>query len=120
MIFNTNVNNEKYNPKVIVSIDFGTSGIDYCFAFNKPGNIDLTYCGLPGTEGTNCNSPSEIIICENYNTIKFGVECKNYISQIKEKEYYFKNIKIFMKIRQKYNPKILKKNFQYFLLFLKY
>lgn len=112
MIFNTNVNNEKYNPKVIVSIDFGTSGIDYCFAFNKPGNIDLTYCGLPGTEGTNCKSPSEIIICENYNTIKFGVECKNYISQIKEKEYYFKILKcIFMKIKQKYNPKILKKNF---------
>ena len=94
MIFNTNVNNEKYNPKVIISIDFGTSGIDYCFAFNKPGKIDLTYCGLPGTEGKNCKSPSEIIICENYNTIKFGVECKNYISQIKEKEYYFKNIKM--------------------------
>ena len=48
VIFNTNVKSEKYNPKVIACIDFGTSGTDYCFAFNTPGKIELIYCGLPG------------------------------------------------------------------------
>ena len=94
VIFNTNVKTEKYNPKVIACIDFGTSGTDYCFALNTPGNIDLIYCGLPGTEGTNCKSPTEIIIDDKFNTIKFGVYCKDHISQIKENEYYFKNIKM--------------------------
>jgi len=94
VIFNTNVKTEKYNPKVIACIDFGTSGTDYCFAFNTPGKIDLIYCGLPGTEGRNCKSPTEIIIDDKFNTIKFGVYCKDYISQIKENEYYFKNIKM--------------------------
>lgn len=120
VIFNTNVNNEKYNPKVIVSIDFGTSGIDYCFAFNKPGNITLTYCGLPGTEGTDCKSPSEIIICENYNTIKFGVGCKNYISQIKEKEYYFKNIKMHLyENKTEIQPENSQEKFPIFLIISK-
>ena len=78
--FNTNVKTEKYNPKVIACIDFGTSGTDYCFVLNTPGNIDLIYCGLPGTKGTNCKSPTEIIIDDKFNTIKFGVYCKDHIS----------------------------------------
>ena len=120
VIFNTNVNNEKYNPKVIVSIDFGTSGIDYCFAFNKPGKIDLTYCGLPGTEGTDTKSPSEIIIGENYNTIKFGGECKKYISQIKEKEYYFKNIKMHLyENKTEIQPENSQEKFPIFLIISK-
>ena len=120
VIFNTNDNNEKYNPKVIVSIDFGTSGIDYCFAFNKPGKIDLTYCGLPGTEGTDCKSPSEIIICENYKTIKFGGECKKYISQIKEKEYYFKNIKMHLyENKTEIQPENSQEKFPIFLIISK-
>ena len=94
VIFNTKINTEKKIPKVIVSIDFGSSGIDYCFAFNKLGDIKLNYCRLPGTEGTNCKSPSEIIIDEEFNKIRFGVDCKEYISQIKEKQYFFKNIKM--------------------------
>ena len=96
VIFNSNVKSEKYNPKVIACIDFGTSGTDYCFAFNTPGKIEIIYCGLPGTEGRNCKSPSEIIIDKDYNMIKFGVYCKEYISnsQIKKGEYYFTNIKM--------------------------
>ena len=96
VIFKTNKESENYNPKVIVCIDFGTSGTDYCFAFNITGKIELIYCGLPGTEGTNCKSPSEIIIDRNYNMIKFGFHCKQYIynSQIREGEYYFTNIKM--------------------------
>lgn len=76
VIFNTNVESEKYNPKVIACIYFGTSGTDYCFAFNTLGRIELIYCGLSGTEETNCKSPSEIIIDEEYKTIKFGVHIK--------------------------------------------
>ena len=96
VIFKTNKESERYNPKLIACIDFGSSGIDYCFAFNTPGKIELIYCGLPGTEGTNCKAPSEIILDKEFKTIKFGVHCKDYISnsQIKEDEYYFTNIKM--------------------------
>ena len=91
-----NEENENYNPKVIACIDFGTSGTDYCFAFNQPGRFDPIHCGLPGTEGKSSKSPSEIIIDQEYKTIKFGVGCKEYISssQLKNTEYYFSNIKM--------------------------
>ena len=98
VIFKTEINKEpeKYNPKVIVSIDFGTSGIDYCFAFNTPGKIEPIHGGLSGTEGRNCKSSTDIIIDKECNTIKFGNDCKEYISnsQLKEEEYYFTNIKM--------------------------
>ena len=94
IFFKTNEKSEKYNAKIIACIDFGTSGTDYCFAFNTTGNIDIIHCGLPGTEGMNSKSPSEIIIDSDFNTKAFGIYCKDYISQIKEDEYYFKNIKM--------------------------
>ena len=63
-------------------------------AFNNTGKIELNYCGLQGTEGRNCKSPSEIIIDSEFNTKKFGVHCKDYISQINENEYYFTDFKM--------------------------
>jgi hypothetical protein len=59
-------------------------------------------------------------ICENYNTIKFGVECKNYISQIKEKEYYFKNIKMHLyENKTEIQPENSQEKFPIFLIISK-
>ena len=57
--------------KVTVAIYFGTSGLTYAFAFNdsKDNIIDAAWPGLPGLK-----NPTEIILNENMETIKFGKE----------------------------------------------
>lgn len=80
--------------KVTVAIDFGTSGSTHAFAFNdsKDNIIDAAWPGLPGKK-----NPTEIILNENMETIKFGKECLKYLGELKsseEKFYHFTDIKM--------------------------
>ena len=79
--------------KVIVAIDFGTSGTTYAFAFtDKKENI------ITGKWNINHEkNPSEIILDDVLNLKKFGDECKEYFvdqSSSEDKFYYFKDIKM--------------------------
>ena len=63
--------------EVVVGIDFGSSGSGFAYAFidNKDEIIhEMIY-------GTNVDNkvPTEIILDDNNNTVKFGVECIEYM-----------------------------------------
>ncbi len=79
--------------KVVAAIDFGTSGTTYAFSFyDKKENI---ITGKWNISQEKC--PTEIILDESLNTIKFGNECEKYLSEQSSSEskfYYFKNIKM--------------------------
>ena len=80
--------------KVVVGIDFGTSGIGYAYGFtNKLDNIVLS--DFHGQNSDN-KVPSEIIL-DNYleDILAFGSQCKSYIrTHEKEKYEHFKDIKM--------------------------
>ena len=81
--------------KVIAAIDFGTSGTTYAFAFSDGReNIITGNWEIPQTKNS-----TEIILDENLNIKKFGVECKKYLgdkSSSDEKYYHFKDIKMLL------------------------
>lgn len=85
--------------KVIVGIDFGTSGLSYAYSFNKNPNINtINQSHLPG-QGLNKKVPSEIIFDNNYKDIlAFGYECNDYIMEPEHNDNtqynYFKDIKM--------------------------
>lgn len=86
--------------KVVVGIDFGTSGTTYAFAFaDKKENI------ITGKWNINEEkNPTEIILNECLEAIKFGAECKDYLGDQSSSEnifYYFKNIKMELYNNQK-------------------
>ena len=86
--------------KVVVGIDFGTSGTTYAFAFaDKKENI------ITGKWNINEEkNPTEIILNECLEVIKFGAECKDYLGDQSSSEnifYYFKNIKMELYNNQK-------------------
>ena len=86
--------NEDSTPKVVVGIDFGTSGVGYAFGFsNNKSNIFLS--NFDGQEKDK-KVPTEIILDSDLNfVLAFGNECKGYISRYDKKDYeYFKNIKM--------------------------
>ena len=86
--------NEDSTPKVVVGIDFGTSGVGYAFGFsNNKSNIFLS--NFDGQEKDK-KVPTEIILDTDLNfVLAFGNECKGYISRYDKKDYeYFKNIKM--------------------------
>ena len=79
--------------KVVVAIDFGTSGTTYAFAFaDKKENI------ITGRWNINQEkNPTEIILDDVYKIKKFGNECKEYLGDKSSAEnifYYFKDIKM--------------------------
>ena len=82
------------NEKVIVGIDFGTSGIGYAYSFNN--NKDQIF--LSDFEGQSADKkvPSEIILDTNMKEVlAFGAECKNYILGHEKNSYeFFKDIKM--------------------------
>ena len=80
--------------KVVVGIDFGTSGIGYAYGFSN----NLENIALSDFHGQNSDNkvPSEIIL-DNYleDILAFGSECKTYIrTHEKEKYEHFKDIKM--------------------------
>ena len=81
--------------KVVVGIDFGTTGIGYAYSFSGENPNSITLSDLPGQSADN-KVPSEIIL-DNYlkDVLAFGAECKGYISTNHQNEYeYYKDIKM--------------------------
>ena len=80
--------------KVIVAIDFGTSGTTYAFAFNDSKD-DIIYAKWP--DSPDLKNSTEIILNEKMETIKFGNECQQYLGELSssdEKFYHFTDIKM--------------------------
>ena len=79
--------------KVIVAIDFGTSGTTYAFAFmDAKEDIILAKWNIPDIKNS-----TEIILNNNNEIKKFGNECKKYFleqSSLKEELYHFTDIKM--------------------------
>ena len=79
--------------KVIVAIDFGTSGTTYAFAFSDAkDDIICAKWNSPGEK-----NKTEIILDKNYKTIKFGDDCQDYLGDLRsseEKYYHFTDIKM--------------------------
>ena len=88
-------NEELYKKaKVVVGIDFGTSGTGYAYSFNDQNDIILG--NFPG-QGVDVKVPTEIILDSKFeNILSFGVKCKEYYeqNQLKNGELYFKAIKM--------------------------
>lgn len=86
--------------KVVVAIDFGTSGTTYAFAFtDKKDNIKVGKWEIIEEK-----NPTEIILDECLEVIKFGAECKDYLGDKSSSDdtfYYFKNIKMALYNNQK-------------------
>ena len=82
--------------KVIVGIDFGTSGIGYAFSFSGENPNAIMLSDFHGQNADNKVS-SEIILDNNLeDVLSFGNECKRYIRTHldKNKYEYFTNIKM--------------------------
>ena len=80
--------------KVIVAIDFGTSGTTYAFAFNDSKD-DIINAKWP--DSPDFKNSTEIILNEKMETIKFGNECQQYLGELSssdEKFYHFTDIKM--------------------------
>lgn len=79
--------------KVIVAIDFGTSGTTYAFAFSDAkDDIICAKWNSPGEK-----NKTEIILDENYEIIKFGDDCQDYLGNLRSPEkvyYHFTDIKM--------------------------
>ena len=79
--------------KVIIGIDFGTSGIGFAYAFlneNNTSNVTM------GGENNYQKIPAQIILDENLeNVIAFGNDCDSYIQNNPPNSYnHFTKIKM--------------------------
>lgn len=86
-------NSKKFlNPeskKVIVAIDFGTSGTAYSYAF--------TDCKEDILSPEEIKAPTEIILDSQMQLLKFGNECRQFLSEsisLKQDYYHFIDIKM--------------------------
>ena len=81
--------------KVVVGIDFGTSGIGYAYGFFGKDQNSIILSDLPG-QGADNKVPSEIILDKKFKDIlSFGANCKGYINTHEKCNYeYFKEIKM--------------------------
>ena len=80
--------------KVVVGIDFGTSGIGYAYGFS--GQIDRIFLSNFHGQSEDNKVRSEIIL-DNYlqDILAFGNECNGYANTHEKNTYeYFKNIKM--------------------------
>jgi len=79
--------------EVVVGIDFGSSGSGFAYAFTN-NQEEINHGMIPGANVDN-KVPTEIILDDNNDTIKFGADCVKFI---KEKGFkvghYFKEIKM--------------------------
>ena len=92
---------ETSNEKVIVGIDFGTSGIAHAYSFYS--KVDLFLSTFQG-QSADQKVPSQIILDNDMKTVlAFGAECKDYIVNNEKSTYeYFKNIKMNLYNKQYY------------------
>ena len=58
--------------KVVVGIDFGSSGAGYAYSFNNQEDIILGY--FKG-QGVDIKVPTQINLDSNLNVLSFGVKC---------------------------------------------
>ena len=81
--------------KVIIGIDFGTSGIAFAYGFLDDPDKKV-YQGHFSGKGQNAKIPSEIILDNDLKEVKaFGLDCSSYINQNNSNEYnHFKKIKM--------------------------
>ena len=81
--------------KVVIGIDFGTSGIGYAYSFSGDNINSIILSDFHGQSADN-KVPSEIILDTNLDAVlAFGSECKGYIRTHNKTTYeYFKNIKM--------------------------
>ena len=81
--------------KVIIGIDFGTSGIAFAYGFLDDPDKKV-YQGHFSGQGQNAKIPSEIILDNELKEVKaFGLDCSSYINQNNSNEYnHFKKIKM--------------------------
>ena len=79
--------------EVVVGIDFGTSGSGFSYAYkNNPSEINH---GIIHGANADNKVPTQIILDNNDNTLRFGVECAEYIKKNGLNEgHYFKDIKM--------------------------
>ena len=85
----TIIMNNQIPEKVIVGIDFGTSGTAFSYAFVKTKEDILS--------PEEIKNPTEIILDSNLKYISFGKECKQFLSSgkgMEQKYYYFSDIKM--------------------------
>ena len=67
-----------FGKNVVVGIDFGTSGIGYCYSFENNINC-ITLSDLPG-QSVNRKVPAEIILDHHLESVlAFGSQCSDYI-----------------------------------------
>ena len=79
--------------EVVVGIDFGSSGSGYAYAFND--NKEEIIHGMINGANVDNKVPTEIILDDKNNTIRFGVECVEYLKKKGLKAgHYFKEIKM--------------------------
>lgn len=80
--------------KVIVAIDFGTSGTTYAFSFlDSKDDIILG----KWNETPDAKNSTEIVLNDKFEIKKFGIECKKFFLEDKsseEKYYHFSDIKM--------------------------
>ena len=83
------------NNKVIIGIDFGTSGISFAYGFKSDANKNVIQGHFEG-QIQNLKIPAEIILDNSLKEVKaFGSQCDNYISQNESNTYHhFKQIKM--------------------------
>ena len=80
--------------KVVVGIDFGSSGTGYAFSYNNPKDI---YLGKFPNQGIDSKVPTQIILDSKLeNVLAFGKECNKYIdtNRLLKGELFFKKIKM--------------------------
>ena len=81
--------------EVVVGIDFGSSGSGFAYAY-KDNEEEIIYGSIYGANVNN-KVPTEIILKDNDETLKFGAECQQYMREAgskKENWHYFKEIKM--------------------------
>ena len=96
-ITDKNKDNYNNNYKVVVGIDFGSSGCGFAYSFMNKDNI--YHCDILGAD-LDKKVPTEIILDDNNNILKFGPKCKQYLKEKGLKSgHSFKGIK--MKLYEK-------------------
>ena len=83
--------------KVVVGIDFGSSGCGFAYSFMNKDKI--YHCDISGAD-VDKKVPTEIILDNNNNVLEFGAKCKEYLRRKGlNSGHYFKGIK--MKLYEK-------------------
>ena len=99
--------------EVVVGIDFGSSGSGFAYAF-KDNEDEIIHGTIYGANVDN-KVPTAIILDDSNNTLKFGMECIEFLKTKGTKAgHYFKEIKMNLYgKKKKYKQKIQRKYFHW-------